>query len=133
MKITIVASAFVLALASTAYADTGEKLAQAECDALWMKAGATDGKLSESAAAAYVTDFKAVNPDGDTTLEQDEFRNACNQGLIKSSAATGASAGTSGVDDSSSTSDRTPGQKTDTPLQQKDSSGGGTSDRTPSK
>lgn len=101
MKITIVASALVLAIASTAaYAQMGEKLAQAECDALWMKAGPTDGKLSESAAAEYVTDFKAANPDGDTTLEQDEFRNACNQGLIKSSAATGASEGTAGSDSS---------------------------------
>jgi hypothetical protein len=133
MKNIIVASIIAVGLASGASAASGEKLAQAECDALWMKAGATEGKLSESAAAAYVTDFKAVNPDGDTTLEQDEFRNACNQGMIKSSAATGASAGTSGVGDSGETSDRTPEQKSETPLEQKDSSGGSTSDRTPNK
>ncbi|WP_139247924.1 hypothetical protein [Hyphomicrobium sp. CS1GBMeth3] len=96
MKITIVASALVLAMASTAYAETGQKLAQAECDALWMQAASADGKLSKSAAAEYVTDFDAVNPDGDMTLEQDEFRNACNQGLIKSTATTGAGEGASG-------------------------------------
>jgi hypothetical protein len=131
MKLPIIASAIALAMASTAFAASGEKLAQAECDALWMKAGPTDGKLSESAASAYVTDFKAANPDGDTTLEQDEFRNACNQGMIKSTAATGAGEGTSGMDDAGSTSDRTPGKSTETPLQQKDSVGGDTSDRTP--
>ncbi len=97
MKNILVASVCAIGLVSAASAAPGEKLAQAECDALWMKAGATDGKLSESAAAAYVTDFKAVNPDGDNTLEQDEFRNACNQGMIKSSAATGTSEGTSGA------------------------------------
>jgi hypothetical protein len=98
-----------------------------------MKAAPTNGKLSESAAAAYVTDFKAVNPDGDTTLEQDEFRNACNKGLIKSSAAAGNSDGDSGVGAAGETSDRTPDKKTETPLEQKDSSGGSTSDRTPNK
>lgn len=133
MKQVIIASTLALALASGAYAASGEKLAQAECDALWMKAGAQDGKLSESAASAYVTDFKAANPDGDTTLEQDEFRNACQQGMIKSSAATGAGEGTSGVGDSSETSDRTPDKKAGTPLPQKDSVGGATSDRTPKK
>jgi hypothetical protein len=131
MKNILVASIVSIGMASSAFAASGEKLAQAECDALWMKAGAVDGKLSEAAAAAYVTDFKAVNPDGDTTLEQDEFTNACNQGMIKSSAATGNSEGASGVGESGETSDRTPEKKSETPLQQKDSSGGSTSDRTP--
>lgn len=133
MKNILVASIFAVGFAGVACAAPGEKLAQAECDALWMKAGATDGKLSESAAAAYVTDFKAVNPDGDSTLEQDEFRNACNQGMIKSTAATGSSEGTSGAGESGETSDRTPEKKSETPLQQKNSSGGSTSDRTPNK
>ncbi len=138
MKHVLVATAFALAVSSGAYAGagseaTGEKLAQAECDALWMKANPSGGKLSESAAAAYITDFKAANPDGDNTIEQNEFRNACNQGLIKSTAATGTSAGTSGVGEAGETSDRTPEKKTPTPLQQKDSVGGRTSDRTPDK
>lgn len=128
MKNMLVATALTLTLATGANAASGEKLAQAECDALWMKAGATDGKLSESAASAYVTDFKAVNPDGDTTLEQDEFRAACEKGMIKSSASTGASEGTSGAGE---TSDRTPEKQSGTPLEQKDGEGGATSDRTP--
>ena len=98
MRIAIAASAFVLAVSGTAFAETGEKLAQAECDALWMEASPSGGKLSKSAAMNYVTDFQAANPDGDDTLEQDEFRNACEKGWIKSSAAQGAGAGTSGME-----------------------------------
>lgn len=131
MKLIVISSVLAIALASAANAASGEKIAQAECDAIWMKAGANDGKLSESAASAYVTDFKAVNPDGDMTLEQDEFRNACAQGMIKSSAATGTSDGASGASGSGETSDRTPGKRTDTPLEQQDTVGGETSDRTP--
>ena len=65
-----------------------------------MQANPTNAeKLSESAAPAYIADVKAVNPDGDNTIEKDEFANACAQGLIKSTAATtGNSAGTAGKD-----------------------------------
>lgn len=128
MKYLLVASAIVLAYATGAYAVEGQKVSQAECETLWLKANPTNAeKLSESAAQAYIADVKAVNPDGDNTIERDEFANACAQGLIKSSAATGASAGTEGKE----TSDRTPEKKTDTPLSQKDSVDGETSDRTP--
>lgn len=132
MKYLLVASAIVLAAANGAYAVEGQKLSQAECDSLWLKANPTNAeKLSASAAQAYIADVKAVNPDGDNTIEKDEFANACAQGLIKSSAATGASAGTTGKATPEETSDRTPEKKTDTPLSQKDSDEGKTSDRTP--
>ena len=135
MKHLLVASATILAAASGAYAAAGgSKLSQAECDSLWLQANPTNAdKISESAAQAYITDVKAVNPDGDTTIEKNEFTNACSQGLIKSSAATGMSSGTSGKEAPSETSDRTPEKKTETPLSQKDLAGGETSDRTPEK
>ncbi|MGZ9262951.1 MAG: hypothetical protein ACXW6V_26085 [Candidatus Binatia bacterium] len=133
MKQLLVASAFALAAATGAHSAEGQKLSQPECDALWLKANPTKAeKLSESAAAVYIVDVKTVNPDGDGTIEKDEFANACAQGLIKSSTATtGASEGTSGSDAAGETSDRTPEKKTETPAAQKDSDKGSTSDRTP--
>lgn len=97
-KYALIGSAMMLAMSTGAFAVSGEKLAKAECDALWMKANPTGGKLSEAAAAEYLTDVKAANPDGDTTIEHGEFRNACSKGMIKSSAASGASSGASGSD-----------------------------------
>jgi hypothetical protein len=43
-----------------------------------------------------VTDFKAANPDGDKTLEKNEFSKACAAGLVKNSASSGASSGEAG-------------------------------------
>jgi len=37
-----------------------------------------------------------VNPDQDGKIERNEFMNACDRGLVKSTATTGAGAGTSG-------------------------------------
>jgi hypothetical protein len=115
--------------ASVAYAATdGKKLSQAECDTLWMQANPSKAeKIPESAASAYITDMKSVNPDGDGTIEQDEFNKACSDGMIKSMAA----AGTEKT--GRETSDRTPEKKTETPLPQKDTVEGETSDRTPEK
>lgn len=135
MRHLLVASALALAAATGAYGADSQQLSQAECDALWLQANPTNAeKLSESAAAAYIADVKAVNPDGDGTIEKDEFDNACAQGLIKSSAATtGASEGAMGNDAAGETSDRTPEKKTNTPAAQTDSHEGRTSDRTPAK
>jgi Tfp pilus assembly major pilin PilA len=133
MKRIIVATAVALAAASGVCAETGGvKLSAAECDSLWMQANpANAAKISESHAQAYISDVKSVNPDGDGTIEKNEFSNACKQGLIKSSASTGASAGAAGKDAPNETSDRTPEAKSGTPLPQKDSVDGETSDRTP--
>ena len=58
--------------------------AQAEGDFCAMQANPTNAaEITESAAGADIPDVKAVNPDGDGTIEKNEFTNACNQGLIK--------------------------------------------------
>ena len=133
MKQLIVATAVALAAASGVHAQTaGVKLSEAACESLWMQANpANAANISESQAQAYISDVKLVNPDGDGTIEKNEFSNACKQGLIKSAASTGASAGTAGKDVPKETSDRTPEAKSDTPLSQKDAVDGKTSDRTP--
>ena len=40
---------------------------------------------------------KAANPDGDATIEKAEFTKACNNGLVKSGASSGASSGEAGT------------------------------------
>ena len=135
MKHLLVATSLALATATGALSADGKRLSQADCDSLWMQANPTNAaKITESAAGAYISDVKAVNPDGDGTIEKNEFTNACNQGLIKGSAgSTGASTGASGAGAAGETSDRTPEKKTETPPAQKDTDKGGTSDRTPDK
>jgi hypothetical protein len=71
------------------------KISQAECGSLWSQASPSGNPITESEAAAYLTDFKAANPDGDTTIEKDEFAKACDSGLVKSTASSGASTGES--------------------------------------
>jgi hypothetical protein len=73
------------------------KLSAAECASLWNQASPDGGPITQSQAAAYVTDFKAANPDGDTTLEKAEFSKACANGLVKSGASSGASSGEAGT------------------------------------
>ncbi len=81
------------------------KLSMSECTNLWQQAGGSSTKkLTEAQLKNYVTDFKAANPDGDTTIDQSEFMSACNKGLVKSSSASGASSGTSGSSSGSSSS-----------------------------
>ncbi len=73
------------------------KLSQAECTGLWHKANPNNAKgVTESQAAPYVSNFKAANPDGDTTIDAKEWVAACNAGLVKSAASTGGSSGASG-------------------------------------
>ena len=75
------------------------KMTSAECNTLWQQAhGSSAGSmgLTEAQAKNFVTDFKAANPDGDSTIDQNEWTAACNKGLVKSSSSTGSSTGTSG-------------------------------------
>jgi len=72
------------------------KMSAAECSSMWNSASPDGKPITQSQAAAYVTDFAAANPDGDNTLEKGEFIKACNSGLVKSSAASGASSGEAG-------------------------------------
>lgn len=68
------------------------KVAQDQCQALWLKANpAKKPKISAGQAQPFISDVKAANPDGDGTIEQNEFMAACDKGLIKSSAVSGSS------------------------------------------
>jgi hypothetical protein len=104
MKKIMLSLALAAASTAGAYAQTeqsaGEmKLSQSECQSLWSQLSPDGAPITEVQAGSHVTDFKAANPDGDNTLEQDEFSKACDDGLVKSSAATGAGAGESGAAD----------------------------------
>ena len=77
MKVILLAGAFAASTAFDAYA-AGTQLSQAECDSLWNQAnpsGATS--ITQAQAQPYVTNFKAANPDGDNSLDRNEFSAAC--------------------------------------------------------
>jgi hypothetical protein len=103
--ITLAAAASAALFANVAFADTAAnspesatRLSQSECTNLWQQANPNNAPgLTESQSAPYVIDFKAANPDGDTTIDQNEWLAACNQGLVKSSSSSGTSTGTSGT------------------------------------
>jgi Ca2+-binding EF-hand superfamily protein len=96
-KYLFAASAIALMTASGALA-AGEKLSQAECDALWMQANPSNAAtIDETQAKGYVTDFKAANPDNDGTIDKAEFTKACNNGLVTGAASSGAGSGASGA------------------------------------
>lgn len=81
------------------------KLSQSECTNLWQQANPSGGTaLTEEQAKPYVTDFKSANPDGDATIDQNEWIAACGKGLVSTSSSSGASTGAAGK-----SSDRTPG------------------------
>jgi hypothetical protein len=56
--------------------------------------GANTGSVSQAQVKALISDFKAADTDGDGKLSQMEFRQACDKGLVNSSATTGAGTGT---------------------------------------
>lgn len=104
-RITLAAAGAAALFANVAFAQTATKspdsatrLSQSECTNLWQQANPTNALgLTEAQSAPYISDFKAANPDGDTTIDQNEWLAACNKGLVKSSSSSGASTGTSGT------------------------------------
>ncbi|OYW53202.1 MAG: hypothetical protein B7Y80_19460 [Hyphomicrobium sp. 32-62-53] len=75
----------------------GVKLSQSECTNVWQRANPSGAaSLTQAQAAPYVSDFKAANPDGDNTIDQNEWMAACNKGLVRSSSGSGSSTGSSG-------------------------------------
>ncbi len=91
--------------AATTTPPAGMQMSQSECTSLWQKANSSNAAgLTESQSSQYVSDFKAANPDGDTTIDQAEWMAACNKGLVKSSSSTGTSSGSSGSSSSGSSS-----------------------------
>lgn len=93
----LAAGASLGAYAQTAPGQSTMKLSAAECASLWNQASPDGGPITESQASSFVTDFKAANPDGDTTLEKAEFTKACDSGLVKSGASSGAGSGEGGA------------------------------------
>jgi hypothetical protein len=97
MKRLILASVFAIAASCGANA-AGQKLTQAECDAMWKQANPTNAKtITEAQAQGFVSDVKAANPDGDGTLDRAEFSAACGKGLVRSSSAGAGSSSSSGA------------------------------------
>lgn len=125
MNRLLVSLAAALAVAAAGSAQAA--MTPQECDALWKQANPENvEKLPEASAAAYITDMKAANPDGDGTIEAKEFSDACAKGNVKSAAAGGGKQPAAGE-----TSDRTPEKASPTPPEQKATEGG--ADRTPEK
>ncbi len=102
MKRVLLAGLLSSAAAFGAFAQAADpgtmKLSAAECASLWNQASPDGGPITQQQSAAYVTDFKAANPDGDTTIEKAEFTKACNNGLVKSGASSGAGTGEGGAE-----------------------------------
>jgi hypothetical protein len=75
-----------------------QQMSSAECQALWNKAagGQAGQSLSRDKAQAYVTDFDKADTAGDGSLSNAEFMAACQQGLVRDTAGTGAGTGTTG-------------------------------------
>lgn len=72
-------------------------LSSSECTKVWQQANPSGAaKLEQTKAASYVSDFKSADTNSDSSLDQNEWMAACNKGLIKSSASSGASSGSSG-------------------------------------
>ena len=101
MKSTVLlTSVIVLMGAGTAFAqDTGGamKLTENECQNLWSQAdSAQSGSIASAQAQPFVTNFKAVDANGDNKISSGEFLSGCKKGLVQSSASSGSSSGTSG-------------------------------------
>jgi hypothetical protein len=100
---TAIATVSAFALHTAAFAqvedqDAPMQLSKAECDSLWNQVNPSGAAtITESQAQPYITDFAAANPDGDGTLDSNEFFQACSNGLVQSSAASGAGTGESGI------------------------------------
>ena len=86
------------AFATYAQAEQGKmmKMSKAECSSLWNQASKDGKPLTEAQAAPFITNFKAANPDGDSTIEKAEFNKACAAGLVKGTSSSGASTGEMG-------------------------------------
>jgi hypothetical protein len=71
------------------------KMSQVDCDAAWMKLDSGNtGNVSQMQAQGLISDFKTADANRDGKLSQMEFRQACNMGLVSSTATTGPAGGT---------------------------------------
>ena len=98
---TIAASAVLFACGiSMATAQTATppapkmEMTQAQCQAMWTKMDATKaGNLTEAQTSGSITDFKAADSNGDGKLSSAEFLAACQRGIVRDTATTGAGSG----------------------------------------
>ena len=96
MKVILLAGALAASTAFGAHA-AGAQLSQAECDTLWNQANPSGAAtITQAQAQPYVTDFKAANTNGDSSLSQKEFSAACKNGLVKGTGSSGAASGETG-------------------------------------
>jgi len=68
------------------------KMSQSDCTAAWKKMDTGGTGISQAHAQGMISDFKAADTNGDGKLPQSEFNQACEKGLVSSSA--GAASGT---------------------------------------
>jgi hypothetical protein len=96
--ITLAAAGAAAIFANVAVVDAATRLSQSECTKLWQQANPSNAKgLTESQSAPYIANFKAVNLDGDTSIDLNEWNAACKKGLVKSTSSSGASSGDTGA------------------------------------
>jgi len=96
MKVILLSAAFAASTAFGAYA-AETQLSQAECDSLWNQANPSGAaSITQAQAQPYVTNFKAADPNGDGSLDQNEFSAACKAGLVKGTSSSGAASGETG-------------------------------------
>ena len=111
MKMLVVSAALLSGLlASSAFAQTNSgpgitapsgsssmKMSRTDCDAAWMKLDSGNtGSVSQAQSQGMISDFKTADANGDGKLSQMEFRQACDRGLVSSTASTGPGGGTAG-------------------------------------
>ena len=61
----------------------GEILNSAKCEAIWNTTERNDGFLTSEKAAPFVTNFHAVDTNGDHKLSLEEFKVGCQNGWIE--------------------------------------------------
>ena len=58
-------------------------LDDATCQTIWQMASPNGATISQDQAVPYIVNFKMVDVDGDGKISADEFKAACNKGLVK--------------------------------------------------
>jgi hypothetical protein len=75
------APAIAQGLDTTPAGRPGKILNEADCQAVWNKAGGKE--LAEKAAEPYVTNFEQVDKDGDNKITKAEFDAGCSIGWVE--------------------------------------------------